>query len=96
MTAHWDQNDARDTLQKHLGSVVAALPADPQGTVGVIDETRCRKWGDHTPGGQRQYLGCAGKVGNGIVTVRVGVAKGTFQACSMSTCSSPRPGPTTG
>lgn len=80
VTAHWDQNDARDTLQKHLGSVVADLPADPLGTVGVIDETSCRKWGDQTPGVQRQYLGCVGKVDNGIVTVHIGIAKGTFQA----------------
>lgn len=80
VTAHWDQSDARDTLQKHLGSVVADLPDDPLGTVGVIDETSCRKWGDHTPGVQRQYLGCVGKIDNGIVTVHVGVAKGTFQA----------------
>ncbi len=80
MTAHWDQNDARDALQKHLGSVVASLPSDGIGTVGVIDETSCRKWGDHTPGVQRQYLGCVGKVDNGIVTVHIGVTKGTFQA----------------
>ena len=80
VTAHWVQSAARDTLQKHLGSVVADLPADPLGTVGVIDETSCRKWGDHTPGVQRQYLGCVGKIDNGIVTVHVGVAKGTFQA----------------
>ena len=80
VTAHWDQSDARDTLQRHLGSVLADLPADPLGAVGVIDETSCRKWGDHTPGVQRQYLGCVGKIDNGIVTVHVGVAKGTFQA----------------
>jgi SRSO17 transposase len=29
---------------------------------------------------QRQYLGCVGKIDNGVVTVHVGVAKGTFQA----------------
>src|SRR3954466_2787400 len=80
VTAHWDHSDARDTLQKYLGSVVADLRADPLGTVGVIDETSCRKWGDHTPGVQRQYLGCVGKVDNGIVTVHLAVAKGTFQA----------------
>ena len=57
VTARWDQASARDTLQKHLGAVVADLPTDPLGTVGVIDETSCRKWGDHTPGVQRQYLG---------------------------------------
>jgi hypothetical protein len=46
----------------------------------VIDETSCLKKGDRTPGVQRQYLGCAGKVDNGIVTVHVGAARGTFQA----------------
>jgi len=29
---------------------------------------------------QRQYLGCVGKVDNGIVTVHAAVAKGQFQA----------------
>jgi SRSO17 transposase len=79
-TARWDHDQARDILQKHLAAVVAAVPADGIGTVGVIDETSCQKWGDHTPGVQRQYLGCLGKVDNGIVTVHVGAAKGTFQA----------------
>jgi SRSO17 transposase len=80
VTARWDQTSARDTLQKDLGAAVAGLPADPLGTIVVIDETSCRKWGDHTPGVQRQYLGCVGKIDNGIVTVHIGVAKGTFQA----------------
>ena len=55
---------------------MAARPADPLGVVGVIDETSCAKKGDRTPGVRRQYLGCAGKVDNGIV----GVTKGHFQA----------------
>jgi SRSO17 transposase len=80
VTARWDQAAARDTLQRHLGEVIAGLPADPLGTVGVIDETSCRKWGEHTPGVQRQYLGCVGKIDSGIVTVHLGVARGTFQA----------------
>lgn len=79
-TAHWDHQQARDRLQQDLAAAVAALPADALGTVGVIDETSCQKWGEHTPGVQRQYLGCVGKVDNGIVTVHVGVAKGHFQA----------------
>jgi SRSO17 transposase len=78
--AKWDHERARALLQRHLAGVLADLPADPLGTVGVIDETSCRKWGDHTPGVQRQYLGCVGKIDNGIVTVHVGVAKGRFQA----------------
>jgi SRSO17 transposase len=80
VTARWDHDHARDTLQAHLGAVVADLPADPLGTVGVVDETSCRKWGEHTPGVQRQYLGCVGKIDSGIVTVHLGVARGRFQA----------------
>lgn len=79
-TARWDHQHLRDLLQQHLANAVAAVPADTLGTVGVLDETSCRKWGDETPGVQRQYLGCVGKVDNGIVTVHVGVAKGRFQA----------------
>jgi SRSO17 transposase len=78
--AKWDHAQARALLQRHLAGVLASLPADPLGTVGVIDETSCRKWGDRTPGVQRQYLGCVGKIDNGIVTVHLGVARGRFQA----------------
>jgi SRSO17 transposase len=79
-TAKWDHGRAKATLQRHLAGALAGLPADPLGTVGVIDETSSRKWGDHTPGVQRQYLGCVGKLENGIVTVHVGAAKGRFRA----------------
>src|SRR5215510_1741755 len=76
VTARWDHGHARGTLQQHLAAVLGGLPADPLGTVGVVDETSSRKWGDHTPGVQRQYLGCVGKVDRGIVTVHLGVARG--------------------
>jgi len=76
----WDHAAARDILQKRLAGFAGGLPGDATGTVGVIDETSCRKWGDQTPGVQRQYLGCVGKVDNGIVTVHVGLAKGAFHA----------------
>jgi len=80
VTADWGHERARGILQRHLAGVIEALPADPLGTVGVIDETSCVKKGDQTPGVQRQHLGCVGKVDNGIVTVHVGVARGRFQA----------------
>ncbi len=79
-TARWDHQHMRDLLQRQLADALAEVPADTLGTIGVLDETSCRKWGDETPGVQRQYLGCVGKVDNGIVTVHVGVAKGRFQA----------------
>jgi SRSO17 transposase len=80
VTSQWDHEQARDRLHHRLAEVLAEVPADDLGTVGVVDETSCQKWGDQTPGVQRQYLGCVGKIDNGIVTVHVGVAKGTFQA----------------
>jgi SRSO17 transposase len=79
-TARWDHQHMRDLLQRHLAQAIAAAPADTLGTVGILDETSCRKWGEDTPGVQRQYLGCVGKVDNGIVTVHVSVTKGRLQA----------------
>lgn len=80
-TADWDHDLARDALQRRLAGLIAALPDDDGlGTVGVIDETSAVKKGHKTPGVQRQYLGCVGKVENGIVTVHIGVARGRFQA----------------
>jgi len=95
LPAVWDNTSARDTFHKHIRDVVADLPADPLGTVGVIDETSSRKWGDHTPGVQRQYLGCVGKIDNGIVTVHIGVAKGRFQTLLDADLSFPSRGLTT-
>jgi SRSO17 transposase len=39
--------------------------------VGAIDETSQVKQGEHTAGVKRHYLGCAGKVANGITTVHL-------------------------
>lgn len=79
-TAGWDHAAARDLLQRRLAAVAAEQPAGDLGNVGVIDETSCAKKGDQTPGVQRQYLGCAGKIDNGVVTVHVGLARGTLRA----------------
>src|SRR4051794_10221401 len=43
VTAKWDQERARNRLQRDLVDVVADLPDDGVGTVGVIDETSCQK-----------------------------------------------------
>jgi SRSO17 transposase len=76
----WDFAAVRDGLQRHVADLLPALPqADDLGTVGLIDETSAAKKGDQTPGAARQYLGCQGKVDNGIVTVHLGVCRGTFK-----------------
>jgi SRSO17 transposase len=43
--------------------------------VGVIDETSQVKQGERTAGVKRHYLGCAGKVANGITTVHLAYAR---------------------
>jgi SRSO17 transposase len=44
-------------------------------TVGAIDETSQVKQGERTAGVKRHYLGCAGKVANGITTVHLAYAR---------------------
>jgi SRSO17 transposase len=59
--------------------LLATAAGDDLGLVGLIDETSAVKDGNKTPGVQRQYLGCVGKVDNGIVSVHTGVSKGRFK-----------------
>jgi SRSO17 transposase len=76
----WDHRGLTDAVQGRLRDAVAELPPDPVGTVGILDETGVLKKGTKTPGVQRQYLGCVGKVDNGLVTVHLAVAHGRFKA----------------
>jgi SRSO17 transposase len=43
--------------------------------IGAIDETSQVKQGECTAGAKRHYLGCAGKVANGITTVHLACAR---------------------
>jgi SRSO17 transposase len=74
----WDFAQTRDRLQGRTAAVLPTLADDDLGVVGLVDETSAVKQGTRTPGVQRQYLGCVGKVQNGIVTVHLGVCKGAF------------------
>lgn len=75
----WDWAAVRDLLQRRAADSLRELPDDGLGTVGLVDETSTPKEGSKTPGVQRQYLGCLGKVDNGIVTVHLGVSRGPYQ-----------------
>ena len=76
----WDFAQVRDRLQGHTAALLPALPGDDLGVVGLVDETSAVKQGSKTPGIQRQYLGCVGKVQKGIVAVHTGVCKGPFKS----------------
>jgi len=75
----WQYTDVRQLLQRRLATTLLSLPADDLGTVGLIDETSALKSGTKTPGVQRQYLGCVGKIANGLVTVHLGVCRGRYK-----------------
>jgi SRSO17 transposase len=75
----WEFAAVGDQLQGHVIDLLPSLPADDLGNIGLIDETSQRKSGSKTPGVKRQYLGCVGKVDNGIVTVHLGLCKGRFK-----------------
>jgi SRSO17 transposase len=75
----WDHTQVRAQLQRHVAEVLADFPDEGLGTVGLVDETSALKSGSKTPGVQRQYLGCVGKIDNGIVSVHLGVCKGRYQ-----------------
>jgi SRSO17 transposase len=63
--AAWDAADAMAAVRKFAVSYLGDL-AD---AVLVIDESGQEKTGEHTAGVKRQYLGCAGRVANGINVV---------------------------
>jgi SRSO17 transposase len=75
----WEYPQVRSQLQRHVADELADLPDDGLGNVGLVDETSALKSGTKTPGVQRQYLGCVGKIDNGIVTVHLGVCKGRYK-----------------
>lgn len=75
----WDFAAVRQHLHTDAALRLPTVPADDLGTVGLIDETSVVKQGTKTPGVARQYLGCVGKVQNGLVTVHLGVCRGTYQ-----------------
>ena len=75
----WQHPQVRAQLQRDVAAELAGLPDDGLGNVGLIDETSAVKSGTKTPGVQRQYLGCVGKIDNGIVTVHLGVCKGRYK-----------------
>ena len=63
--AAWDASAAMAAVR----SFVVARLGDRAGAVLVLDESGQEKAGEHTAGVQRQYLGCAGRVANGINVV---------------------------
>jgi SRSO17 transposase len=75
----WDHGQVRDRLQCHVAASIESRRNPKEPVVGILDDTSVLKCGSMTPGVQRQYLNCVGKVDNGIVLVHLGVAQGSFK-----------------
>ena len=76
--AVWDTAAAMRVVRRFAvaGLDQAARTGGRRGlAVGAIDETSQVKQGQRTAGVKRHYLGCAGKVANGITTVHLAYAR---------------------
>jgi len=70
--ASWDTFAAMSVVRRFAAKGLDAAARRRDGLViGAIDETGQEKAGEATAGVKRQYLGCAGKVANGINTVHL-------------------------
>jgi SRSO17 transposase len=89
--AVWDAAEAMTAVR---GFVVTHL-GDPAGAVLVLDESGQEKAGGHTAGVKRQYLGCAGRVANGINVVYASYAARLGTPSSLPGRMCPGTGPMT-
>ena len=72
--ASWDEAEAMSEVRRYAAAGLdeaARRSRRRRMTVGALDETGQEKQGSSTSGVKRQYMGCAGRVANGINTVHL-------------------------
>jgi SRSO17 transposase len=72
--ASWDEAAAMSEVRRYAAAGLDAAARRSRRrrmTVGALDETGQEKQGTATAGVKRQYMGCAGRVANGINTVHL-------------------------
>jgi SRSO17 transposase len=69
--AVWDTAAAAAVVRKFAVAGLDQAACRRGLVIGAVDETGQVKQGEHTAGVKRHYLGCAGKVANGITTVHL-------------------------
>jgi SRSO17 transposase len=72
--ASWDEAAAMSQVRKYAAAGLDAAARRSRRrrmAVGALDETGQEKQGSSTAGVKRQYMGCAGRVANGINTVHL-------------------------
>jgi SRSO17 transposase len=72
--ASWDEAEAMSLVRRYAAAgldAAARRSRRARMAVGALDETGQEKQGSSTAGVKRQYMGCAGRVANGINTVHL-------------------------
>src|SRR5690242_17241842 len=69
--AHWDSGAAAAIVREFAVAGLGQAASRRGLVIGAVDETGQVKQGECTAGVKRHYLGCAGKVANGITTVHL-------------------------
>jgi SRSO17 transposase len=72
--AAWDEDAVMSQVRRYAAAgldAAARRSRRKRMTVGALDETGQEKQGSATSGVKRQYMGCAGRVANGINTVHL-------------------------
>jgi len=82
--ASWNEAEAMSQVRRYAAAGLddaACRSRRRRMAVGALDETGQEKQGSSTAGVKRQYMGCAGRVANGINTVHLSyVREGTGHA----------------
>jgi SRSO17 transposase len=76
--ACWDERAAMSQVRRYAAAGLDAAARRSRRrrmAVGALDETGQEKQGSSTAGVKRQYMGCAGRVANGINTVHLSYAR---------------------
>jgi SRSO17 transposase len=69
--AVWDTFAAMGVVRRFAAAGLEGAGRQRGLRIGALDETGQEKQGEHTAGVKRHYLGCAGRVANGITTVHL-------------------------
>jgi SRSO17 transposase len=73
--AAWDEDQVLGEIRRYVVEKLDAVAGDRSMRILAIDESGQEKTGSGTAGVKRQYMGCAGRVANGINTVYMTYAR---------------------
>jgi SRSO17 transposase len=79
--ANWDTGGAMAAIRRFVVERLDRVAPASSLRIGALDETGQQKQGEATSGVKRQYMGCAGRVANGVNTVHLAYVRGGLGHC---------------